>query len=97
MPRPKKYATEAERLAAQRAQKAASEHRRRRKVRGLDELIPIEGEAATGAKVTEDQVREIRKRYREQGLTISTLARLYSLSEGAVSDIINRRTWKNVE
>lgn len=47
--------------------------------------------------MTEDQVREIRKRYREQELTIGTLARLYSLSEGAVSDIVNRRTWKNVE
>lgn len=95
MPRPPKYATEAERLAAQRAQKAASEHRRRRKARGLDELIPIEGSAATGAKVTEEQVREIRKRYRE-GLTIGTLARLFDLSEGAVSNIVNRRTWKSV-
>ena len=54
------------------------------------------GEEVTLAKVTEDQVREIRKR-REAGELLKTIAPDYRLSLVAVSCICLRKTWKHVE
>lgn len=48
------------------------------------------------AKVTEEQVREIRARH-EVGESYSKLAKEFNLSSAAVRNIVLRKTWKNVE
>jgi hypothetical protein len=48
------------------------------------------------AKVTEDQIREIRTKY-AAGIRQCDLAREYKLSRNNVSNIVNRKTWACVE
>ncbi len=97
MTRPPKYKTETERLEAQRAQKAASEAKRRRAARGLDPLAPHAGEVGTGAKTTPGKVREIRRLYKEHNFTIKTLAYQFDLSESAIREIVKNESWKFTE
>lgn len=53
--------------------------------------------AANGlAKLTDDQVREMRRLYAE-GAYQRTLAKRFGISQGAVSAIVTRRTWRHVE
>ena len=52
--------------------------------------------ARTNAKVTEEQVREIRSRS-ATGESNSELAKEFNLSPTAVRDIVQRNTWKDVE
>jgi len=58
------------------------------------------GEQCHKAKLTEDDVRQIRREYR-LGTTMRAsavwLARKYGISRGMVVDIVNRRYWKHVE
>ena len=53
------------------------------------------GEANGRAKITEDQVREIRKR-RESGVGTGSLAKEYGLSRSFVQKIVRRERWSHV-
>lgn len=55
----------------------------------------LEKRATPLAKLSEDQVREIRK-IRETGASLSTIAKQFGLSKGNVSFIVRRETWKHV-
>ena len=55
------------------------------------------GEAHGGSKLTEDNVREIRCRYKAGGLTWPMLAKEYGVSRGAIQGILERRTWRHIE
>jgi hypothetical protein len=54
------------------------------------------GEANTGSKLTEEQVREIRALCRE-GYTQTVIAARYGISQSGVSNIKNRKYWPHVE
>ncbi len=54
---------------------------------------PPRGERASGAKLTEAQVRGIRAR-REEGWTQTQLAEVYGVSQQAISMLLSGRTWK---
>jgi hypothetical protein len=49
------------------------------------------------AKLTEDDVREIRWRFFESGETFAALAHAFSVSESCVGLVLHRRTWGHVE
>lgn len=53
------------------------------------------GEAAGRAKLTESQVRDIRRKY-ASGATLIGLGAEYGLTSGTVHSIIDRRSWKHV-
>jgi hypothetical protein len=53
------------------------------------------GERNVKAKLTEDQVREIRQHYRNGALQVD-LARQYGVRQANISDIVRRETWKHV-
>jgi hypothetical protein len=53
------------------------------------------GEQVAGAKLTADEVRDIRALH-ALGLTVSVLAVDYSVSESTIYAVINRRTWAHV-
>lgn len=55
------------------------------------------GEAAGNAKLTDDAVREIRRRYAEGGISQQKLADEYGVNQSKISDVVNRRTWRHVE
>jgi hypothetical protein len=54
------------------------------------------GERVSGAKLTEDDVREIRRRYREGGITQSELGREYGLTQGGIGHIVLGTRWAHV-
>lgn len=54
------------------------------------------GTAAPVSKLTEDEVRAIRRRA-AAGETQETLGREYGVSRSAVAQIVTRRTWAHVE
>lgn len=60
------------------------------------ETSPAPKPSRANAKVTEDQVREIRAR-NEAGESYNQLAKAFSLSSAAVRNIALRKTWKDVE
>lgn len=53
------------------------------------------GEAHPASKVTEDDVREIR-RLRAEGRTLQSLADEFGLVNSAIHNIISRKTWRHV-
>ena len=55
-----------------------------------------EGTRHYGAKLTEDQVREIRIKYAGGDYSLSQLAKEYKIAIMTVQPLIKRRTWKNV-
>lgn len=57
----------------------------------------FKGSANVQSKLTEGDVRNIRKRYALGGITHKILAREYGVSKGLVGAIITRRAWKHVE
>jgi hypothetical protein len=48
-------------------------------------------------KLTEDDVRDIRARYRPGQVSYQTLADEYHVTRGSIADIITGRTWRNVD
>jgi Pectobacterium phage endonuclease len=54
------------------------------------------GERITRAKLTTEQVIEIRSRYVRGVVTITTLAREYGVSHENIGQVIRRQTWKHV-
>jgi hypothetical protein len=55
------------------------------------------GEANHGAKLTEEQVREIRRRYAEGGILQQALADEYGVGMYSISRIIRRQTWAHLD
>lgn len=49
------------------------------------------------AKLTFEQVKEIRHKYDTSRITVRALAEAYGLSHAAVSHIVRRITWVGVE
>lgn len=54
----------------------------------------ISGEHCHNAKLNWISVIEIRKKYESGKLTIRELSKEYGVSETAISDAVNNRTWK---
>lgn len=54
------------------------------------------GEAHCNAKLTDDKVREICKRYRNGGVSQRELAKEYSVDSANICLIVNRQAWKHV-
>jgi len=48
-------------------------------------------------KLTEDQVREIRARYRPRVVTLPMLAREFGVAQVTIQKIVNRKLWPKVE
>lgn len=57
----------------------------------------LKGEKNHKAKVTADQVREIRSRYSAGDGTTLTLAEEYGVTQAVISKMIRRETWKHVK
>lgn len=57
----------------------------------------FQGENNGHSKLTENDVREIRKIYEDGNTTIASLARKYRMSESGVRDLIKRKTWSHVK
>jgi DNA invertase Pin-like site-specific DNA recombinase len=53
------------------------------------------GERHNQAKMTEEQVREIR-RLRADGMKLASIARRFGITTGTASDIANRKTWRHL-
>lgn len=62
-----------------------------------DRHPPTWGEASGQAKLTADQVREIRRRYAAGGVTQKGLASEYGVAKSLVWSIIHRKIWKHIE
>lgn len=54
------------------------------------------GEGHHGAKLTDDQVRAIRQRYSEGGISQRQLGAQYGIQQGAVSAILRGKKWSHV-
>lgn len=48
------------------------------------------------AKLTEDQVREIRRLYETGRYSYSELARMFNVSKTPIHHIVNRQTWRHI-
>lgn len=55
------------------------------------------GERSGRARFTEAQVREIRTRHAQGGVSCAELAREYGFSEGSVRKVLKRIRWRHVE
>lgn len=55
----------------------------------------LTGSRNPAAKYTEDQIRDIRKRYSE-GETQTSIAKSLGIRQGHISDICRRKVWKNI-
>lgn len=49
------------------------------------------------SKTTEEEVREIRLKYKETNLTQYELADIYNMTQGHISDIVNHKKWGHVK
>ena len=49
------------------------------------------------AKVTPEQVREIRRRYAAGGITQDALGKEYGLKQNSIHDIVARKKWPDLE
>jgi hypothetical protein len=54
------------------------------------------GERHPSARLTENQVREIRRRFAAGGVTKAALGREYGIDEVSIGAVIARKTWKHV-
>ncbi len=57
----------------------------------------VVGEAVGNAKLTDDAVRDIRRRYAEGGISQQKLADEYGVNQTKISAVVNRRTWRHLE
>lgn len=55
-----------------------------------------DGERGGLAKLTNEKVREIRRRYRPRVVTQAALAAEYGVNQTKISAIVNRKTWKHI-
>lgn len=64
------------------------------------EKAPLRPTTEKRAKLTEDEVRNIRREYRygtAEGETITELANKYGVSVSTIHNIVKRTSWRNVE
>lgn len=54
------------------------------------------GKANPRAILTDDDIREIRRRYVRKYGAVAALARDFGVSNGVISHIVHRRTWNNI-
>ena len=54
------------------------------------------GEEHYGAVLTEEKVKEIRRSYTQESLTIASLAKMFGVSEGAITKVVKFRSWRHV-
>jgi hypothetical protein len=54
------------------------------------------GAGVTSAKLSEQQVREIRARYAAGGVSQTKLAKEFGLAQGTVGELLRRETWRHV-
>jgi hypothetical protein len=59
-------------------------------------LHPAKGNEHCCAKLNEDKVREIRRRWDAGGVSQQTLGAAYGVKQPTVHDVVNRVTWKHV-
>ena len=52
--------------------------------------------APTNAKLTPEQVKDVRRLRREYGMTMPALAAQFGVSAATIADILYRRTWKGL-
>jgi hypothetical protein len=64
---------------------------------GTSPIIGTKGEANPGAKLTDDAVREIRRRYAAGDVSQTALAKEYGVSQTVIFHLLKRNTWKHVE
>ncbi len=64
-------------------------------LRALQKATPIRGDAHPGAKLTDEQVVEIRRRF-DDGERQAALAREYDVSPMAMHYIVRRKTWRHI-
>lgn len=65
--------------------------------KGRRRSAPPKGEAHHHAKLTEDQVREIRRRATDEHVSAYRLARDFGVSEATAARVIKRQSWAHVE
>ncbi|WP_051005656.1 helix-turn-helix domain-containing protein [Halobacillus halophilus] len=53
-------------------------------------------QARRRSKLTENDVKEIRKRYAKGGITQKELGEIYGVSTFPISTVVNRKGWKHV-
>ena len=51
----------------------------------------------TNAKLTADQVKEIRRRYKEEKISYAKLGTEYGVTSGAIASIIQRKTYRHIK
>lgn len=56
----------------------------------------LKGEEIGTSKLNEDQVREIREKYKPRVYTRAMLSKEYNVTQATIKDIIYRRTWKHL-
>lgn len=71
--------------------------RRANKQDAIRHGVQAKGERINTAKLTEEQVREIRKRFAEGGVSKAELSRRYSVTQGTIYYIICLKTWKHIK
>jgi len=64
---------------------------------GLSTPTSLKGEDNPSAKLTEDDVSTIRKRYAAGGVTQAELAREYQVTATAIHWVLTRKNWKHAE
>jgi hypothetical protein len=55
-----------------------------------------QGENSAMAKLTANDVREIRHRYADGGVTFQQLSKEYGVANSSISNILTRKTWKHI-
>ena len=66
--------------------------------RGRHKLPPVmRGEAHPRSKLTKQQVIEIRRRYKEGGITYANLGSVYGMSKRTIEHIVRGRSWQHVK
>lgn len=58
---------------------------------------PTNGSNKPNSKLTEDQVREMRRLNKDVGLGKRRLAQMFQISESVVGRILSGKAWKHVE
>lgn len=54
------------------------------------------GAETNSATLTEAQVVAMREEYRPRSVSFQTLAEKYGVTDSAVENVVNRKTWKHV-
>lgn len=67
-----------------------------REQKGRGVMPDQNGENNSMAKLTEEEIKNIRFRYENENITQKELGKIYNIDQSAVSIIINKKVWKKV-